>query len=529
MKKILTAFLFTTLSASLFAGGLVTNTNQSALFIRLQSRNGSVAPDAVYYNPAGLTKLGSGFHLSINNQIIKQTRTITTDYPYLHNSEYTGTVFAPIFPGIYATYNLKKFAFSFGFNPIGGGGGAKFNDGLPMIEMSPADLVPALSSKGVTDYRLNEYFEGKSIFFGYQAGVSYKINEILSVYAGLRYVTAKNTYQGHLTDIELYNFGGSGTWTRADAIMTGIATSASTAATSTTGIVNAGYGSLTLAQCVTNSIISQAQADALSAGLTALGGTPTGSTTVSQYNTAFLTYAAKYNATAALLGDQTADVTQTGSGIAPIIGVNISLTNKLNIGLKYEFKTPLTVTNDTKSDFTTGFTGTGTPITMFPDGAKTIQDMPAMFAGGIEFRPTEKLMITGSVNYYFDKDVDYDGSEDLDINEIDNNFKEFALGVEYGLTSNLKVSAGWLGTYTGVNTLYNSELRYNTSTNSFGGGFGYSLTNMIDINIGASYTSYDTADKTSQHNFAGTGTMLTVNEKLQKETWIVGVGVDLHF
>ncbi|HPT11907.1 MAG TPA: hypothetical protein PLP69_04740 [Bacteroidales bacterium] len=529
MKKILTVFLFSALSASLFAGGLVTNTNQSAMFVRLQSRNGSIAPDAVYYNPAGLTRLGDGLHLSINNQVISQTRTITTDYPYLHNSKYTGKVFAPIFPGIYATYNYKKFAFSFGFNPVGGGGGAKFNDGLPMIEMSPSDLVPALSAKGVTDYRLNEYFEGKSVFFGYQAGVSYKINEILSVYAGLRYVTAKNTYTGHMTGIELYNFGGGGTWTRADAIMTGIATSASTAATSTTGIVNAGYGGLTLAQCVSNSIITQGQADALTAGLTALGGSPTGTTTVSQYNTAFLTYAAKYNASATLLGDQSADVTQTGSGIAPIVGVNISLANKLNIGLKYEFKTPLTVTNDTKADFITGFTQTGTPVTMFPDGAKTIQDMPAMLAGGFEFRPTGKLMITGSANYYFDKDVDYDGSESVDINQIDKNFTEYALGIEYALTSNLRGSIGWLGTYSGVNSNYNSELRYNTSTNSIGGGFGYSLTNMIDINIAASYTMYDTADKAYQHNFAGSGVMLNVNDKLEKKTIIFAAGVDLHF
>jgi long-chain fatty acid transport protein len=529
MKKILTAFLFTTFSASLFAGGLVTNTNQSALFTRLQSRNGSIAPDAVYYNPAGLTRLGSGLHLSISNQVIKQTRTITTDYPYLHNKKYVGDVFAPIFPGIYASYNLKKFAFSFGFNPVGGGGGAKFDDGLPMIEMSPSDLVPAFASKGVSDYRLSEYFEGKSVFFGYQAGVSYKINDIVSVYAGVRYVTAKNTYAGHLSGIELYNFGASGTWTRADAIMTGIATSASTAAVSTTGIVNAGYGGLTLAQCVTNSIISQAQADALSAGLTALGGTPTASTTVSTYNTSFLTYAAKFNASAVLLGDQAADVTQTGSGIAPIIGVNISLSDKLNIGLKYEFKTPLTVTNDTKSDFITGFTGTGTPITMFPDGAKTIQDMPAMLAGGFEFRPFGKLMITGSANYYFDKNVDYDGSESIDINQIDKNFKEFGLGVEYGLTSNLRASLGWLGTYTGVNSDYNSELRYSTSTNTIGGGFGYKVTNMIDINLGASYTVYQSTNKAYQHNFAGSGLMLNVNDKLEKNTLIFALGVDLNF
>ncbi len=126
------------MTGSLFAGGLVTNTNQSALFTRLQSRNASTVIDAVYYNPAGLTKLEDGFHFSLNNQTIGQTKTITTTYPYLAGSpvEYVGTVSAPVFPSVYAAFKTGKMAFSAGFNPIGGGGGAKYDNGLPSFEMS---------------------------------------------------------------------------------------------------------------------------------------------------------------------------------------------------------------------------------------------------------------------------------------------------------------------------------------------------------------------------------------------------------
>ncbi|MBE0679684.1 MAG: aromatic hydrocarbon degradation protein, partial [Bacteroidales bacterium] len=63
MKKILTLFSALLVTGSLLAGGLVTNTNQSAQYIRLLSRNASTDVDAVYYNPAGLTKLAPGFHL----------------------------------------------------------------------------------------------------------------------------------------------------------------------------------------------------------------------------------------------------------------------------------------------------------------------------------------------------------------------------------------------------------------------------------------------------------------------------------
>jgi len=78
MKKILTAFSALVLIGSLLAGGLVPNTNQSAQYIRLLSRNASTDVDAVYYNPAGLTKLATGFHVGINIQTIGQGRSVMT-------------------------------------------------------------------------------------------------------------------------------------------------------------------------------------------------------------------------------------------------------------------------------------------------------------------------------------------------------------------------------------------------------------------------------------------------------------------
>ncbi|MCK7535426.1 MAG: hypothetical protein MZV63_32815 [Marinilabiliales bacterium] len=51
----------------------------------------------------------------------------------------------------------------------------------------------------VTAYDGAIFFEGSSIYFGYQANVSYEINDLISVAVGGRYVTAKNTYQGYIT------------------------------------------------------------------------------------------------------------------------------------------------------------------------------------------------------------------------------------------------------------------------------------------------------------------------------------------
>ena len=109
------------------------------------------------------------------------------------------------FPGIYAVYKTGNWAFSAGFNPIGGGGSAQYSRGLPSFEMPISDLVPALQNQGqnVTAYRMDAYFEGTSVFFGYQANVSYAINDMISVALGGRYVTAKETYKGYIKDIAL--------------------------------------------------------------------------------------------------------------------------------------------------------------------------------------------------------------------------------------------------------------------------------------------------------------------------------------
>src|SRR5450759_66388 len=152
MRKLFIFVAAMLITGSLLAGGLVTNNNQSAMFTRLQNRNASTGIDAVYYNPAGLTKLGDGFYVSINNQSISQTKTVINNSQLLSGSpkEYVGKVSAPLYPGVYVAYNTGRLGFSAGFNPVGGGGGAKYDKGLPSFEMGIADLVPLLTGMGLT-------------------------------------------------------------------------------------------------------------------------------------------------------------------------------------------------------------------------------------------------------------------------------------------------------------------------------------------------------------------------------------------
>ena len=62
MKKLLLCCVVLAASFSaVLAGGLVTNTNQSAAFLRNPARDATIELDAVYYNPAGVAFLKKGF------------------------------------------------------------------------------------------------------------------------------------------------------------------------------------------------------------------------------------------------------------------------------------------------------------------------------------------------------------------------------------------------------------------------------------------------------------------------------------
>jgi long-chain fatty acid transport protein len=537
MRKLLIFVFAVFISGSLLAGGLVTNTNQSAMFTRLQSRNASTDIDAVYFNPAGLTKLGDGLYVSLNNQSISQTQTITSNYPLLSPTpkEYIGKVSAPIYPGVYVAFNTGKFSFSAGLNPIGGGGGATYEDGLPSFEMRIASIPTGLAMAGIptTQYSADIFFKGSSTYMGYQANIGYKINDMISVAAGVRIVSAKNTYSGSIKNISInpnYPAFGAGYtggmvpasqfFTDGQTYLDGVSTGLAGTASALQPIITNGYGDLPLSDGATIGMDPTVVAT-LQGTISALGGDPTDMTIAESqafFSGASTTYGDKADdmgANATATQDIEVDAEETGTGYSPIISVNISPSDKLNIAVKYEFKTDLELTTKV-NDYKSGG--------IFSDGAKVIADMPAMLAIGVDFKPTDKLLVSGSMNYYFDKNVDYDGSEIPPHTEmIDKNFTEYALGLQYGLTEKLRLSAGWLATFTGVNDNYQSDQNFDLNTNTFGGGIGYRINKMIDINIGGQYTVYKDGSKEFTYN------TIPVTETYDKETWLIGVGLDLHF
>ena len=119
MKRIFSSIVAASLALSTFAGGLLTNTNQSAAFVRNPMRYASLETDAIYFNPAGTAFFKEGWAFSANWQMIWQDRDVTS---LLDKKTYKGEVYVPCMPTLMAAYKTGDWTFS-GFFGIPGGGG----------------------------------------------------------------------------------------------------------------------------------------------------------------------------------------------------------------------------------------------------------------------------------------------------------------------------------------------------------------------------------------------------------------------
>jgi long-subunit fatty acid transport protein len=531
-KAIFTIFSFILIAQLSFAGGIVTNTNQSAAWIRMMARDASVDVDAVFFNPAGLTQLEDGFYLQINSQTVKQTRTVTSTFPGLNNDTYEGNTSVPFLPTAFAVYKKGNLAVSAGFTVIGGGGSAEFDKGLPEFEYKLAGLPTTLAGLkdigdkagvdlSVTGYDVNSSITGTSSYFGIQAAASYKINDMISVAVGARYVLANNKYDGYLKDISVVNGGQT---IRADDFINQKAVPTlnglSSQLTQITQIptllqpyIDGGFGGVTLAQAKAAGAVDDDTYNALIQAGQAIGISDPSALTVEQFSGAITQAtpalnaqiaqldgtAAALSASANDLADKKIDVEQSGSGITPFFGVDFNLMDgNLGLALKYEMKTNMNVTTTVTKD----------DLGIFKDGEEVPAEMPAMFSAGLRYKMGGLKLQTG-FHYYFDKDAKYGkrnangefvtNGEEVNINGdktyLEGNSTEFAIGLQYDINSMFGVSAGFLMTKSNPNSIYQSSLSYTLPTKTVGFGFVIHPISKLDIDLGVSSTSYDEYEK----------------------------------
>ncbi|WP_299582724.1 outer membrane protein transport protein [uncultured Sunxiuqinia sp.] len=494
---------------SLFAGGLLTNANQSAQYIRMLSRNASTDLDAVYFNPAGVMEMQNGFHFGFHSQTLYQTRTITTTAP-LNNQEFIGELEVPVFPSAFAVYKKDKLAFSLGFGPNAGGGSVVFDEGIPSFEgriaqMATgygmlADVFSAASGGqilGVTGYNSDIAFEGQSVFWGFQLGMSTKVNEMVSVYGGVRVLPSVNTYSGTIANIQAITAAGAMPASQYQGmvkpVLDGLIGTLNTTQNNLKTAIGVGAldGDAAIEDPQLLQVLGMLGSDASTYG-EAVGVLEATEGQLAQLNNSNLL-------------DQELDTKQKGTGFTPIFGVNISPNDRLNIGAKYEFQTVLKLTNETKVD------DTG----LFPDKAETRTDIPAILMVGLDYKLTSKLSSSVSFNNYFDKGVNWGRTMSGDERVIEDNLWEVSLGLQYDFSDRFALSAGAMQSTTGVSEQYQSDFSYSNSSNSFAAGLQWKATKQLTLDAGVLYTTYTDEDKAFP----------TYTETYDKENIAVAIGL----
>lgn len=551
MKKLTLLAAFVMLQLVAFSGGLLTNYNQSAQYIRMLSRNASLDIDAVFYNPAGLTKLQDGWHFAFHAQTILQEREVTSGFPILNQpAYYKGEAVVPIFPNVYAVYKKDKWAFSLGVGPTSGGGTVEFANGLPTFEIPVAKAAYAFGGLGaidpnlaVTGYSLDMAFDAYSAFWGIQLGATYEINEKFSVYGGVRLLPSSSTYKGSITNIQLQAGGQMNPapeWlSGASSQLSGLASQASAGADimyATAGsmqpIIDGGGADFTLAQLEGAGAIDATQRAQLEGGLLFIGvpqdqidmmsagqiqGTYTATGNELTATTQVLNGTAQtLDGASSSMEDAHVDTKQKGFGFTPMIGFNYSPNDDWNFGFKYEHKTKLTLTNETKVD----------DMGLFPDGGETSSDIPGVVAAGVGYRGLDWLEAQLSWNMYLDEGVDYGNNVRYLTTgqqvhrDIDHNHWELSLGLQFNLSETFGFSVGALRSQNGVAESYQSDFSFSNSAIALSAGIEWKITERLILDAGLSNIWYeeDTVDFTDPD-------LGTYSEVFDKKSFSLAAGI----
>ena len=487
MKKIVLSLIaFTMTSVSAIAGGILTNTNQSVLFLKNPARDAAIGLDGVYSNPAGVAFMPEGFHVAFNWQYAHQTRTITSTNPVFalgkkndgqSVKEFEGVADAPIIPSLQAAWNKGNWSIQFNFSVPGGGGSCEFADGLGSFESVVGTIAKKLEPLGAQGYDMDGYMKGRQYYYGIQLGAAYKVNSNLSVYGGLRLLYGDATYKAKISNILVKTAGG---YVEFGDFMQGAI----------------GYVDGKLDQ-VNAAIATYGETAELVAQKAQLEGTKTELGTLQKY-------AEGVN----LLSNQ------DGMGVAPVIGVDWKYKN-FNFAAKYEFKTQIRMKNESTVNKASEIAA----VNKFRDAEKVNEDAPALLTIGAQWKPINEVSLNLGWHHYFDKDANwYNNTQDL----LRRNTNEYLAGVEWDITDKLNVSGGAQLTRYGLTDEYMNDMSFVVNSYSFGFGFSYKVKDNITLSTAYFQTNYD---KYTRESYPTVG----VSDTFTRTNRVLGLGCQLDF
>ena len=531
-------------SGFMFAGGILTNTNQSVNFLRNPARDAAIGLDGVYSNPAGVIFLGEGFHIGFNWQYAYQTRTITSQSPLFklgikNNGQdikkFEGVAKAPFIPSLQAAYNKGDWSIQFNFSVPGGGGKCEFDQGLGSFETvvgAIANRLTGVSSQlnsqlaplgvtvpSVTGYDVDGYMRGNQYYFGVQVGAAHKFNDHLSVYGGLRLLYGTASYDARLNNIRVMD-GTNGISLPAyfEGVIKGITTAKAGIAANQTKIadgINQYVNAFMAAGMTREQAMQTPEVQALSQQGQQLAAADTKLQAVSDEVTASAETLAPYANGVNLKSDQ------SGWGVAPIVGIDYK-TERFNFAAKHEFKTRMRMKNSSTLKEATVITATN----KYVDGTSVPEDSPALLAVGAQWSVTPSVRLNLGYHHFFDTDAHwYEHSEKL----LDGGTNEYLAGAEWDITNKLQVSGGAQITRYQLTDEYMNDMSFVVNSWTFGLGVGYKVTDKVKVNAAYFQTNYADYDKTMpQQTMKGLGlTMPEGKDSFTRTNKVIGLGVEV--
>lgn len=490
-KSIISLVVFMMTTGGAFAGGILTNTNQSVLFLKNPARDAAIGLDGVYSNPAGVAFMPEGFHLAFNWQYAHQTRTITSNSPlYLlgrknNNNKkkgFEGVADAPIIPSLQGAWNKGNWSVQINLSVPGGGGSCEFADGLGSFERVVGSIANMLAPLGAQGYDMDGYMKGRQYFYGVQLGAAYKIHPNLAVYGGLRLLYGDATYKAKISNIQVKTEAGYVDF--ADFMTTSTAT-----VNNALDQVNAGIAQYEAAGIPVPAelLAQQAQLEGTKQNLTQLQ---------------------KYAQGVNLLCNQ------DGMGIAPIIGIDWKYKN-FNFAAKYEFKTQIRMKNES-----TVFEASEIDaVNKYKDGEKVNEDAPALLTIGAQWKPIDVVSLNLGWHHYFDKNASwYNNAQDL----LKHDTNEFLAGVEWDVTDRLNVSCGGQLTRYGLSDDYMNDISFVVNSYSIGLGCSYKVKDNITLTAAYFQTNYSDYNKTVTEP-------IPYQETFTRTNHVLGIGCQVDF
>ena len=528
MKKVLFLLVVFNFQLSIFnlahAGGMMSNTNQNAAFIRNPARDAAIGIDGVYSNPAGVALMPEGWHLSVNWQYAWQKRYIDTQNPVLANDSrnggsdakrYRGVATAPVIPSAQLAYNWNDFSFQFNFAIAGGGGKCEFQNGLGSFESAVGNVWAGklrniaglvnntFATYGIsgevpatTGYSCESYMQGRQYYFGFTLGTAYKIvdtkNLKVSGYAGARFLYGMASYKAEINNIKVMATDGTNYSLR------GYANAISNT------IESAGQR-VVVEQALVNAYSGMTPAEAMAAA-----SDPAQNQRLAVVQTVGQTLAAqsapleKYYDGIALQSDQ------NGFGVCPILGLDVKYA-WVNLAMKYEFRTKMNMKNNSTVEEASFLPA----VNQFVNGTKVREDTPALLTLGLQIEPLQGLRISAGYHHFYDRNAkktyyDADGVRHDDKNSmLSKGTDEWLAGAEYdfGKDKRWTVSGGIQTTTYGNTDEYMTDLSFVTNSWSFGTGVKYKINEKMAVNFGYFQTNYrdykeaaDFRDSNGSHN-----------------------------